>query len=208
MSATTHQPDASAHGLDWIDRSICAYLVLPLLLFCLWFTTPVATALLALSVYGIYRALRRGEAGATGIPPRWLFAIAALSFGWVAIAGVGHFFYANADWVIRDAVLHDLSIASWPTTYAGPDSSSFILRAPIAYFLPAGALGQLAGPVAADFALYLSKLEGRNRGYGVFPGPDRSLPQRLADLAMDPHALRREDGRGVSLHLLPGPNPE
>lgn len=57
----------------------------------------------------------------------------------------------------------------------------------------------------ADFALYLSKLEGRNRGYGVFPGPDADLAQRMSDLALDPHGLRREDGRGVRLHLLPGP---
>lgn len=57
----------------------------------------------------------------------------------------------------------------------------------------------------ADFALYLSKLEGRNRGCGVFPGPDRRLPQRLSDLAMDPHALRYEDGRGVRLHRVSGP---
>lgn len=56
----------------------------------------------------------------------------------------------------------------------------------------------------ADFALYLSKLEGRNRGCGVFPGPDASLPQRYSELAMDPHALRHEDGRGVRLQWLLG----
>ena len=146
---------ARVDGVDWIDRGICAYLALPLLLFCLWFTTPVATALLLLSVYGIYRALRGGAARPKGLSARWLMVISALSFAWIAIAGVGHFFYANADWVIRDAVLHDLSIAHWPTTYTGPDASTFLLRAPIGYFLPAGAFGQLAGPVAADFALYL-----------------------------------------------------
>lgn len=57
----------------------------------------------------------------------------------------------------------------------------------------------------ADFALYLGKLEGRNRGYGVFPGPDSGVVSRLVDLGMDPHALRREDGRGVRLLPLPGP---
>lgn len=141
--------------LDWIDRSTCAYLALPLLLFCFWFTPPVAGVLLSLAGYGTYRVLWRSDARPSGIPARWLIAACALSLGWVAIAGVGHFFYANADWVMRDAVLHDLSIASWPTRYTAPDSTSFILRAPIGYFLPAGAFGRIAGPGAADVALYL-----------------------------------------------------
>ncbi|MGQ0801911.1 MAG: diguanylate cyclase [Pseudomarimonas sp.] len=57
----------------------------------------------------------------------------------------------------------------------------------------------------ADFALYLSKLEGRNRACGVAPGPDLSLPQRMSELSLDAHALRHEDGRGVHLHRLLGP---
>jgi two-component system chemotaxis family response regulator WspR len=57
----------------------------------------------------------------------------------------------------------------------------------------------------ADIALYLSKLEGRNRGYGVFPGPDATLATHVGDLAMDPHALRREDGKGVRLRAISGP---
>jgi hypothetical protein len=146
---------ASGHELDWIDRSICAYLVLPLLLFCLWFTPPVAGVLLMLAGYGVYRILCRGDGRPAGISTRWLLAVFALSFGWIALAGVGHFFYANADWVMRDAVLHDLSVAPWPARYSAPDSSIFILRAPIGYFLPAAAFGRAAGPEAADAALYL-----------------------------------------------------
>lgn len=57
----------------------------------------------------------------------------------------------------------------------------------------------------ADFALYLSKLEGRNRACGVLPGPDSSFSQRLSALSMDAHALRFEDGRGVHLQRLLGP---
>ncbi len=58
----------------------------------------------------------------------------------------------------------------------------------------------------ADFALYLSKLEGRNRACGVLPGPDSGLAQRMSELSMDAHALRHEDGRGVHLHRLLGPS--
>ena len=57
----------------------------------------------------------------------------------------------------------------------------------------------------ADMALYLSKLEGRNRGYGVFPGPDPDVVARLTDLGVDPQSLRLENGKGVQLVALPGP---
>jgi two-component system chemotaxis family response regulator WspR len=59
----------------------------------------------------------------------------------------------------------------------------------------------------ADLALYLSKLEGRNRACGVLPGPDEHFAERMAELSMDAHALRREDGRGVQLQRLIGPPP-
>ncbi|KFN48567.1 hypothetical protein P873_14210 [Arenimonas composti TR7-09 = DSM 18010] len=57
----------------------------------------------------------------------------------------------------------------------------------------------------ADFALYLGKLEGRNRGYGVFPGPDPAIVERISDLSLDALGLRREHGRGVELVAIPGP---
>lgn len=58
----------------------------------------------------------------------------------------------------------------------------------------------------ADVALYLSKLEGRNRGYGVFPGSDPDVVERLTDLGVDPQSLRLENGKGVQLVALPGPD--
>ena len=116
--------NASAQGLDWIDRAICGYLILPLALFCLWFVTPVAAVLLALVAFGSWRALRGGNASQAGLSGRWLLVILGLSLLWVALAGVGHFFYSNADWVTRDAVLHDLSLSGWPTTYLWQDATT------------------------------------------------------------------------------------
>lgn len=57
----------------------------------------------------------------------------------------------------------------------------------------------------ADAAAYLAKLAGRNRAYGVLPGPDPGFAQRLADINLEPGTLRREDGAGVELRELPGP---
>ena len=57
----------------------------------------------------------------------------------------------------------------------------------------------------ADIALYLSKFEGRNRACGVFPGSDAGIVDRIIDLDIDLHGLRREDGRGVLLQTIIGP---
>jgi two-component system chemotaxis family response regulator WspR len=57
----------------------------------------------------------------------------------------------------------------------------------------------------ADHALYLSKVEGRNRGMGVFPGADSTFVRRLDLLSTHPNALRQEHGKGVKLHPIAGP---
>ena len=78
--------------------------------------------------------------------PPLLFWIAILiSSGWVFISGIGHFVYANNDWLVRDAVLRDLVVEPWPVLYQVDDSSIFILRAPLGYYLPAAVTGKLTG---------------------------------------------------------------
>ena len=141
--------------LDWLDRTICIYLLLPVLLFCFWFTTPVAAFLLALLGYGSYRALAGRKGKTTGLGWKWLAAIFALALVWTAIAGVGHFFYANPDWIMRDAVLHDLATSGWPPSYRDEHGVSLILRAPVGYYLPSAVIGRLWGLEAANVSLYL-----------------------------------------------------
>lgn len=149
-------PPTTPRELDWLDRAICVYLLLPVFLFCLWFTTPFAALLLSLVSYGSYRTLSRSKAAdPVGIQWRWLAAICALSLAWTAILGVGHFFYSNTDWIIRDAVLHDLATTSWPPSYTNDEGASLILRAPVGYYLPSAVIGRLAGVGAANTGLYL-----------------------------------------------------
>jgi diguanylate cyclase (GGDEF)-like protein len=57
----------------------------------------------------------------------------------------------------------------------------------------------------ADAATYLAKIGGRNRAYGVLPGRDTEFAHRLASLSLGPGTLREEDGRGVRLLSLLGP---
>jgi len=78
-----------------------------------------------------------------------------VSLGWSALGGAGHFFYANADWPTRDAVLRDLVVSGWPPTYGAIGGLDTILRAPVAYYLPAALLGKALGVEWADFLLFL-----------------------------------------------------
>ena len=57
----------------------------------------------------------------------------------------------------------------------------------------------------ADAATYLAKLDGRNRAYGVLPGPDPDFAARLSNINLGPGVLRVEDGKGVQLVSLLGP---
>lgn len=142
-----------ARELDWLDRATCLYLLLPVFLFCFWYVSLVAAGLIALTACGAYAALR-GARERSALSGRFVAAILLVSLVWTAVAGVGHYFYANADWLIRDAVLHDLSIAGWPPTYSADDGTSLILRAPVGYYLPAAIVGRLAGIGAANAGLF------------------------------------------------------
>jgi hypothetical protein len=78
---------------------------------------------------------------------------------WTVMGGLGHFVYANADWVVRDAVLRDLVLDPWPVAYR-VDGVDMLLRAPIGYFLPAALIGKLWGVRAAEQALLLWTVAG------------------------------------------------
>jgi hypothetical protein len=146
---------AAGSRLTLLDGLVCAYLALPLLCFCTWFKWPVAAGLAALTVYGFRQSLpgirlRRFETGRGA-----LAAIAAVALAWAALAGIGHFFYANLDWITRDAVLRDLAETSWPPQYGREGTTPLILRAPVGFYLPAAAAGAALGLRCADVLLYL-----------------------------------------------------
>lgn len=144
----------SGHRTDWIDRAIAVYLLSPTLLFCLWYTPFVALGLIILTGYGLYASLTRERSRQSSFSARFLVGILVLSIVWITIAGVGHVFYANADWLIRDAVLHDLTVAGWPPTYVNEVGEPLILRAPVGYYLPAASIGRVVGLAAAHIGLH------------------------------------------------------
>ncbi len=66
--------------------------------------------------------------------------------------GEGRFLPATQDWIVRDAVLHDLVVRAWPFVYRF-NGTDFLLRAPLGMYLFASLIGKLAGLHAAWFAL-------------------------------------------------------
>jgi len=154
--APTSGGPGSRPGLTLLDGLICAYLVLPLLLFCAWFKWPVALGLGLLTCYGFVHSLPGMQLRRIDLGRRTLALLALVALAWAALAGIGHFFYANEDWLIRDAVLRDLVATPWPPMYVAGEGAAgpMILRAPVGFYLPAAAAGSLLGLRCADILLY------------------------------------------------------
>ncbi|TZG26593.1 hypothetical protein FYJ91_15260 [Sphingomonas montanisoli] len=66
-----------------------------------------------------------------------------------ALGGQGRFFYANADWQVRDAVLRDMAIHPWPFVYADGN----LLRAPLGMYLVPALAAKAGGQGVGDIAL-------------------------------------------------------
>lgn len=83
----------------------------------------------------------------------WLLAIcAALALVLCLLGGQGHLFFANDDWLIRDAVLADLVAQPWPVGYLYLGDTTF-LRAPLGLYLVPALVGKAFGLQAAHLAL-------------------------------------------------------
>ena len=145
--------DREDEGATRVDRWALGYLALPNALFVAgWIFPPLgplAGLVLALGVVALARRRIAAIDPPLGPVTLLIVAIAAL---WCVLAGLGHFVYANSDWVVRDAVLLDLVRRPWPVTYS-LDGVATVLRAPIGYFLPAALVGKLWGVRAAELAL-------------------------------------------------------
>jgi len=167
------------HRLDHASAIALAYLALPVIIFFLgWFELLFAMMMSALSAYGLMHALKvchhlwRTPAGHGRLVQIGILAMVAA--GWATFGGAGHFFYANFDWITRDAVLHDLVTATWPVSYGSDGIFEQILRAPIAYYLPAAAVAKLLGLGAANWLLWLWTVTGITIFFCLLPLPKSS----------------------------------
>src|SRR5262249_50186270 len=106
------------------------------------------------SLWIVVRASAGAPTGllATRIEPRTFALCWAAALALFVLGGEGHVFFANYDWLNRDAVLADLVRQRFPVfyTYQGAE---FFLRAPLGMYLIPAAVGKLFGLTAAHLAL-------------------------------------------------------
>ena len=95
----------------------------------------------------IIREARKNEFLSTPVHLPFFALCMATGFTLCLLSGQGHVFYAAEDWLIRDAVLADLSAMPLPA-YAW-NGETWILRAPLGMYALPGAVGRLAGLGAA-----------------------------------------------------------
>jgi hypothetical protein len=171
--------DPRARPLSALDAAACAYLALPVLIFCAWFRWPVAALFALLALLGWRNAFAGRRPARWEIGARTAAALFAFALAWTATGGIGHFLHANSDWPTRDAVLRDLARTPWPPAYE-LGAHPLILRAPVGYYLPASLVGSLLGVRAADIALYLWTAAG----FALFLGLATTLFEKPAQRAL------------------------
>ncbi|HEX3422042.1 MAG TPA: hypothetical protein VHS33_01380 [Sphingomicrobium sp.] len=118
---------------------------------------PLTVGLILGAGTAIIALVGRFSANLPPVPFRTFAAAFVISLALFALGGEGRFFYANTDWQIRDAVLHDMATNVWPFAY-DIHGAGYFLRAPLGtYLLPAlfGAHAELALLISNSLRLAL-----------------------------------------------------
>jgi hypothetical protein len=116
---------------------------------------PAAAVVVLIGCAGAARLLWRAPAGGligAAIDAPRLALCLFFGFSLCLLGGQGHFFFASADWLIRDAVLADL-VHNGLTVVYRHENQDYLLRAPLGMYLIPAVVGRLSGLYAAHLAL-------------------------------------------------------
>ncbi len=94
----------------------------------------------------------RSEALDGPLKPARLAVCLLLALAVFVLGGEGHLFYANYDWLVRDAVLADLS-RTWSLPAYVEQGQQFLLRAPLGLYMVPAVAGKIFGLPVALLAL-------------------------------------------------------
>lgn len=170
-------------SLSSLDRLAVAYLVLPLLVFILgWFRWWVALPAACCIVWAARSVAARRQATTVAFPITRLQLLVAVGIGsaWALLGGTDHAFFANTDWRIRDAVLHDLVVSPWPVGYGPIGGSDSMLRAPLGFYMPAAVIGKIFDLGVAHFAMLLWTAAGASLFLALVSSLTSSRPLAVA----------------------------
>ncbi|MCX7899677.1 MAG: hypothetical protein N2444_06290, partial [Methylocystis sp.] len=114
---------------------------------------PAAVVLTGCAALGalLLRAPRGGLLSAS-LDKRSYAACAMLSVALCALGGQGHFFYSPGDWLVRDAVLHDLVGNGFGIVYRY-ENQDYLLRAPLGLYMIPAVVGSLTSLYGAHLAM-------------------------------------------------------
>ncbi|MET0360127.1 MAG: hypothetical protein ABW048_00085 [Sphingobium sp.] len=142
--------------IAWLITGLVAWLgVTQLLLWRFLHVMPLWAYALGLGLLALFcRSVLRHGPHREGPRPAALLTCLAAAFLLLLLGGEGRFFYANIDWQVRLAVLHDMRVNPWPFVYV-QDGEVSLLRAPIGMFLAPALVGKALGSRAADIALLI-----------------------------------------------------
>jgi len=119
------------------------FLLLPVLLFLLFFVKPIIGIPAAVGMLVAYlTAIReRTEKSQTiEIPFRRLFVFFVICAVWCYLGGQGGLFYQTSDWNERNAIFRDLITEDWPVYYPATNT---MLTYYIGHWLPAASIGRV-----------------------------------------------------------------
>jgi len=158
MSVAARSEGGRSDGVRCVDVTVSlagiAYIGIPsLVFFAAWFTSFLSVPLIGGLVLVVFRHFRRNPVVLQFPWKRFVWFFAA-SAAFDLLSGINGFVYLNADLIVRSQVLNDLILQSWPVIYDTP-KGEFLLRAPLAYYMPAALIGKLTGFTFATHVMWL-----------------------------------------------------
>lgn len=148
------RPLAASLSNRAVLRLAAALFILPNALFAAALSWP-ATLLVVVGCAIVFVTIWRtpvGGAFAAPIDARAFSVCLALAAALCVVGGEGHVFFAQSDWLWRDAVLNDLVSNGFTVLYR-LDEQSYLLRAPLGMYLTPALVGRFLGLHAAHLAL-------------------------------------------------------
>ncbi len=107
-------------------------------------SVPLAAGCIVLVAGAVIHVLRDLARTRTTLDGPLLAISLTIALALCLLGGETHLFFANDDWLIRDAVLHDLVAEPWPVGYLYAGDAT-MLRAPLGLYLLPAAIGKVAG---------------------------------------------------------------
>jgi hypothetical protein len=122
-----------------------------------WLTVPLAVLAAAAGIMTGWDLVGGPGPRRPGRPPLTAWLVAGLVTVTTGVLGLTHH---SGDWRKHFALLHDLTLQSWPLAYRLDGASEATMSYYAAWYLPAGLVGRLFGWTAANVALTLWLLAG------------------------------------------------